>query len=108
MAYIQTNIESYKIHHFAGSDDFAAQVSCFGTTGKVVGTITFHRDPTNILPNSHDLRQGILLHMPLSTFTDAIATLRSEKPLFIFIYTDTGWGGIGTLGLEPVGEQEAV
>jgi len=69
-----------------------------------IGRIDF-RDELALSSNFVDPVNGIVLHYNISRFNDIINILRYEKPMWIYIRTDTLRGGIGT-GTEPAGEEE--
>ena len=56
--------------------------------------------------NSIDNEGKITLRYPIDRFNDIINILRYEKPLKIYIDSETLIGGISTGDSEPVGKQE--
>lgn len=56
--------------------------------------------------NAIDHNDDIVLQYHIDRFNDIISILRYEKPLFIYIYTESLTGGIAT-ELEPLGEEES-
>jgi hypothetical protein len=85
--------------------------------GHVTPSIPIYNDDQSIgyifftekLPTSKNYisNEGkITLRYHIDRFNDIINILRYEKPLKIYLDTESSIGGIGTGDFEPVGEQE--
>ena len=91
------------------TDDTAALLACYKDSS-LVGLIQFVKEDLDVsehkaVREDPDAPEIPLLRFSISRFHDLITTLRYEKPLFIEIDTETGYGGIRTT-VEPVGEEE--
>jgi hypothetical protein len=88
---------------FAGTVN-AAQIECY-KAGAFIGRLNFIKEGETLPAN--DVIGGYpYVYYHLSSFRDVIATLRYDKPLVLYVDSDSHVGAIGT-GTEPVGEQEA-
>lgn len=111
MPLVARNFDTYSVTYIGGrslqSGEPGADVNCY--LGSVrVGLIRFFRD-TATTPANQLNRDGTLgLYYEMSRFGDVITLLRYEKPLFLAVNTDNGFGYVATSTLEPTGEQEGV
>ncbi len=110
MANQRFEFDEYRLKYgHSGVDDTAAILACYKDSS-LVGLIQFVKEDSDVaghkaVRESPDAPEIPLLRFSISRFENIITTLRYEKPLFIEIDTDIGYGGIRTT-LEPVGEEE--
>ncbi|MEU4765896.1 hypothetical protein AB0H12_21820 [Actinosynnema sp. NPDC023794] len=106
MAIIKKPFDSYSIVHSSNNSQYEADIACFitGTVG-LIGRILFFKDGTPPPPNVL-LAYGPEIHFPLSRFPEVVDTLRQEKPLYLWLDTDSLVGAVGTTDKEPAGEEE--
>jgi hypothetical protein len=108
MAIFQNGFDAYQVFYYSGALQFQAVVQVYNV-GVFNGRIGFYPDAGPIVPNGVITPAGVpipAINYPLSSFHNVMSMLRFEKPLYIFLDTGTGTGFVGTLQLEPVGEQE--
>ena len=91
------------------TDRTAALLACYKDSS-LVGLIQFVKEGMEVkrheaVRENEEAPEIPLIRFPISRFDDVITTLRYEKPLFIEIDTETGYGGVRTT-MEPVGEDE--
>ena len=82
----------------------ACEINCF-KSGAFVARICFYKEG-KVLPAQHAQQRSALYLFPLSQFGDIIDILRYEKPLGLYVDSDSHVGALGT-GQEPVGERRA-
>ena len=110
MANHRFEFDEYRLKYgHSETEDTAAILACYEDSS-LVGLIQFVKEDLDIaghkaVREDPDAPEIPLLRFSISRFDDIITTLRYEKPLFIEIDTDTGYGGIRTT-MEPVGEEE--
>ncbi|MGH9224693.1 MAG: hypothetical protein ACRD2W_13155 [Acidimicrobiales bacterium] len=102
MATISADFDSYKYWCYS-SHPYEAMVYCYRSTA-YVGRIVFFNDGAALPPNAN--LNGPSIHFPISRFGDIIDTLRTEKPLYLFLNLENLVGSLGTADFEPVGEEE--
>ncbi|MFE9750088.1 hypothetical protein ACFYOT_34705 [Saccharothrix saharensis] len=106
MAIIKKPFDSYSIVHSSNNSQYEADIACFvsGTTD-MIGRIIFFADDGPLPPNV-PLDYGPEIHFPLGRFGEVVDTLRREKPLYLWLDTDSLVGAVGTADKEPAGEEE--
>jgi hypothetical protein len=110
MPLVTKNFDRYSVHYYGGGSlqggQPGADIACY--LGAVrVALIRFFRDPA-VMPINQVHSDGTLgLYYEMSRFQDVAAMVRYEKPLYLAVNTDTGFGYLATTQ-EPVGEQEGV
>jgi hypothetical protein len=111
MPVVRKDFDSYSFTYVGGpslqSGTPGADIVCYRTNCRV-GILRFFRDGVRI-PENRVLPDGTLaLYFEMSRFSDVMATLRYEKPLYLAVNSDNSFGYIGPATLEPTGEQEAI
>ena len=110
MGSVTSDFDTYTLEYIGGdslqSGTAGAMINCY-KNNELVGLIQFFKDNV-IIPANQVINGQIQLHYEMNRFNDVITTLRYEKPLFLLVNTDNGFGYIGTGQTEPVGEQEGV
>jgi hypothetical protein len=110
VANLRFEFDEYRLKYgHSEIDDTAAILACY-RQASLVGLIQFVKEDLDVLGHkavreNADAPEIPLLRFSITRFDDIITTLRYEKPLFIEIDTETGYGGIRTT-MEPVGEEE--
>lgn len=110
MANHRFEFDEYRLKYgHSETDETAALLACYKDSA-LVGLIQFTKEGLDVLDHKSvredpDAPEIPLLRFSISRFNDVITTLRCEKPLFIEIDTETGYGGIRTT-IELVGEEE--
>jgi len=108
MSLVWKDFDSYQLKYvsdsgFTGNVN-ACEIDCFKSNA-FVARICFIKAGTTMPANA--VNSGApYVYYPLSQFGDVITTLRYEKPLSMYVDSDSHIGAI-TSGQEPVGEQEA-
>ncbi|QFZ20745.1 hypothetical protein [Saccharothrix syringae] len=106
MTVIKKNFDSYSIVHSSNNSGYEADIACFTTgTTNMIGRIIFFKDGAPVPPNV-SLAYGPEIHFPLSRLREVVDTLRQEKPLYLWLDTDSLVGAVGTTDKEPAGEEE--
>jgi hypothetical protein len=108
MPLVWKDFDSYQFGYvsdsgFSGNVN-ACEINCF-KAGTFVGRIVFIKEG-KVIPANALYSGAPYVYYPLSQFGDVITTLRYEKPLSMYVDSDSHIGAI-TSGQEPVGEQEA-
>ena len=108
MPVIWKDFDSYQVGYvsdsgFTGNVN-ACEINCF-KSNSFVARICFIKAGI-ALPANAVYSGAPYIYYPLSQFGDIIGILRYEKPLGLYVDTDSHVGAISTGG-EPVGEQEA-
>jgi hypothetical protein len=111
--------DRYELRIHGASASQAGMLLCYSGSA-FIGRIDFYPDgvaiPQDYLWHPGGTSEYVVLHMPWSRFGDVVATVRVEKPLFLYINVTRGPGattpGSGYLTTsaserEPVGEEEA-
>lgn len=100
--------DTYALYHVANGPHRESPVSliadCYDE-GRYVGRLWFWPEGATVPANEFSGGQ-VHLHFRLARAGEVLATLRTEKPLFLLLNEATQWGYVGTAALEPVGEQE--
>ena len=107
MPVVWKDFDSYQVSYVSDSGVSsyvnACEINCF-KSGAFVARIFFYKEG-KVLP-ANTLNSGApYIFFPLSQFGDIIDILRYEKPLGLYVDSDSHVGALGT-GQEPVGEQE--
>ena len=108
MSVVWKDFDSYQLGYvsdsgFTGTVN-ACEINCFKSNA-FVARICFIKEGKTIPANA--VYSGApYIYYPLSQFGDVIGTLRYEKPLSLYLDTDSHVGAITTAN-EPVGEQES-
>jgi hypothetical protein len=108
MPVVWKDFDSYQLSYVSDSGVSsyvnACEINCF-KSGAFVARICFYKEG-KVLP-ANTLNSGApYIFFPLSQFGDIIDVLRHEKPLGLYVDSDSHVGAIST-GEEPVGEQQA-
>jgi hypothetical protein len=108
MPVVWKDFDSYQISYVSDSGFTtgyvnACEVNCF-KDGTFVARICFYKEGKAMPANTLNAGAPYIFY-PLSQFIDVIDVLRYEKPLGIYVDTDSHVGALST-GQEPVGEQE--
>lgn len=106
MAPTQHEIDSYSLFHMVDTFPLSAIIQCSGG-GSSKGSLYFYKEGTTI-PVSYRSGSGtLILNFRENQLTDVLATLRQEKPLYIW-FDDSGSTLAGGLiaSHEPIGEAE--
>lgn len=103
--WITYQIDNYwfRIHARQG-DNTAATIYCL-QGGKTVACLSFKYGVESTEAKLSVNGDWILLDYPATMFGPILETLRSEKPLYVHMHSESKWGYI-TSGNEPVGEEE--
>jgi hypothetical protein len=106
MALKVQKFDRYELHYYAGQDylvgeSASADIQCMDDDN-FVGAIFFFPEglvgPCLVTPEGY-----LLLSYDIGRFNDVITTLRTEKPLYLIVYEETGDGLIAT-GTERIAE----
>ena len=104
MATIQHEIDAYFVYHMTANFEQSTIIHCYGG-GVHRGALYFYKEGTSI-PLSSSSSGVLSLRFHENQSTDMLATLRQEKPLYIFFFDSFQFGGLKTT-TEPIGEQES-
>lgn len=106
MAFIASEIASYKVIRYGNSDrNLDAFIHCYDASENNVASLVFWRDGAPLPQNHHIAGMRVELYYPTSAFAEILAILQNEKPLFFGFIESTKVGYLATTS-EPVGEQE--
>jgi hypothetical protein len=103
MPAVSKPFNGYRFQYYAGSGSPGAYITCWQDSISV-GTLVFAADGTE-LPANKIQDNSVILYYPLSRFSQVLDILRNEKPLYLWLNTDNGFGHVGS-SIEPVGEEE--
>lgn len=99
------SFDSYKISYLSGHNNFAVEVNC-NDDKTLVGRLRFVDEGQFQFANSLGPDGILYVYYPLKRFPDVLEILREEKPLLMYVDTDSGTGSLSTGPYEPVGEDE--
>lgn len=108
--------DNYTLRINGGDEGRVGILVCYSGSS-FVGRIDFYPDgatlPQDFLWHHTPLVEFVILKMPMSRFEPIMSTVRSEKPLHLYIDVDRGTGvstrghgHLATTDKEPVGEEE--
>lgn len=98
-------VKDYHILFYGSPEGYQtnrAQISVYGTDGKVKAFIRFN-DQGMTFENDEDSGGIIKMHLPSAMFKNVLDVLRNEKP--VYVYFAAGRGFLST-SKEPIGESE--
>ena len=105
MAQLEQQFDEYLIYYRSGAEPAKPRVFInFFKANSYVGGLRFLADGL-ALPTNTGTANSIELNYSLSQFNDLITILRYEKPLYLYLSTDTHVGMVSTAA-EPIGEEE--
>jgi hypothetical protein len=106
MAWITHQFDGYWFRIHAREDDNTATTIFCRHGNKTVAWLIFRYGMETTKARLTDSGDTILLYYPATVLGTIFDTLRSEKPLYVHMNPDIGWGYI-TSSVEPVGEEES-
>ena len=103
MTTITRDFDSYRLWYYS-NDELFALIHCY--KGAIfIGRISFFKEGRPIPPNAN-LPNGPSIHFSARRFVDIMNILRQERPLYLFLNTETLSGIVSNTHFEWVGEEE--
>lgn len=105
MAYYQYEIDSYQLYHMTDNAERSTVISCL-KNGETKGVLSFYKEGIKVPNNTKGVNfDTIYLNFKEDRAANMLETLREEKPLYVWLDTNTQLGGLKTSS-EPIGEGE--
>lgn len=99
------SFDSYKVSYLSRHNNFAVEIDC-NDDKTLVGRLRFVDEGQYQFDNGPQPDGVLYIYYKLARFNDIMQILREEKPLLMYVDTDTGTGAVSTGPYEPVGEEE--
>ena len=104
MAITQYEIDTYFLFHMTDNFGQSTIINCYGV-GALKGALYFYKEGTTFPVSSKSSSGSLYLRFRESQLAEILATLRHEKPLYVWFDDSSQFGGLKT-SAEPVGEEE--
>lgn len=109
MSVVSTSFNKYKIAYYSTHtiDTLCeCEIYCY-LDAAIVGRIRFFKEETADTSLTSQVIDGTAyLNYRLSRFGDVMQILLHDKPLNLYVNSDTNVGYISNTGVEPIGEEE--